>query len=173
MVTSPSKLQTALLASVLAASVSNAASAQPKSGTEKFDRQMQPILASYLKIGDRLAADSIEDVSSESEVIVKLAPKLDPKSVTGEHATHYQELPSKIEDAARTLSKAKGLEKAREAYKELSMPLSMWATMSKPDGIDVVYCDMAKASWLQKKGPIHNPYYGSKMLRCGDVVKSK
>ncbi len=170
---SGSKLQRAAFALVLAATVMSAAGTKAKSGTEEFDGQMAPILQSYLKIGDGLAADSTDDVRTEGERIEKLAPKLDAKSVTGEHAAHYQDLPSKITDAARTLSKAKSLEEARTAYKKLSMPIGMWATMSKPKGIDVVYCDMAKASWLQEKGPVRNPYYGSKMLRCGDVVKSK
>lgn len=29
---------------------------------------------------------------------------------------------------------------------------------------------MAKASWVQKRGKVRNPYYGPKMLDCGEVV---
>jgi len=34
----------------------------------------------------------------------------------------------------------------------------------------VAYCPMYKggASWIQKKGPIDNPYMGQKMLTCGE-----
>ena len=73
--------------------------------------------------------------------------------------------------AARALGKAQGLEKARESFKKLSQPMAMWASMSKPRNIDVVYCPMSKASWLQKEGAIRNPYHGVEMLRCGQVVK--
>ncbi len=31
----------------------------------------------------------------------------------------------------------------------------------------VVLCPMAKARWLQPKGAIHNPYFGSEMPACG------
>jgi hypothetical protein len=48
--------------------------------------------------------------------------------------------------------------------------MAMWGTMSKPKGIDVVFCSMAKGSWLQKRGEVRNPYYGSSMLTCGEVV---
>ena len=34
----------------------------------------------------------------------------------------------------------------------------------------VVFCSMAQKVWLQPKGEIGNPYYGSSMLRCGKVV---
>ena len=43
-----------------------------------------------------------------------------------------------------------GHRKQREAFKELSRPLAMWATMSKPAGLNVVFCSMAKGSWLQR-----------------------
>lgn len=142
------------------------------SGTNEFDRRMRPIVDNYLRIGEVLAADSIAEVGHNAEKIAKLAGSLDPTKVIGGHASHYEQVPTKLKMAAQKLAKSKTLEEARVAYKELSMPMGMWASMSKPEGIDVVYCPMAKASWLQKKGAIRNPYHGSKMLRCGQVVKA-
>ena len=72
--------------------------------------------------------------------------------------------------AAQALSKANTLDDAREAFKKLSMPMAMWATMSKPKDMDVLYCSMAKASWVQKHGKVRNPYYGPKMLDSGEIV---
>jgi hypothetical protein len=48
--------------------------------------------------------------------------------------------------------------------------MAMWATMSRPEGISVVYCSMAPGSWLQRGTTIANPYYGAGMLRCGEIV---
>lgn len=45
----------------------------------------------------------------------------------------------------------------------------MWVSMSKPKGMSVVYCGMAKGSWIQKKGKIQNPY-DRRMPRCGTIV---
>ena len=38
--------------------------------------------------------------------------------------------------------------------------------------LKVYYCPMAKPPglWLQQKGPLRNPYYGSEMLTCGEEV---
>jgi hypothetical protein len=165
-------LQTTLLTVVLAGLAGCTATASAESGGEQFDRRMQPILQSYLKIGDTLATDSTEGVRVEAERIAALSAKLDPSVVTGEHASHYADVAAKLKEAAGTLAKSKTLAEGRAAYKKLSMPMGMWASMSKPQGIDVVYCPMAKASWLQKKGAIRNPYHGSEMLRCGQVVKA-
>lgn len=179
-VNQPSSLRTcslALLGATVAVVALSAASTHAESGSrapgvQDFDRQMHPILGSYLKIGDTLAADSVDGVRSEAKRIAERTPKLDPKGVTGEHEAHYKDIPAKLKAAAQTLSRAKTLEEARDAYKKLSMPMGMWASMSQPAGIDVVYCPMAKASWLQKQGAIRNPYHGVKMLRCGQVVKA-
>jgi hypothetical protein len=166
------ELQKTFLVVVLAAAAGYVTTASAASGTERFDREMQPILQSYLKIGDTLAADSLEGVAAEAKRVAALSSKLDPRSVTGEHASHFRDVPAKLEKAAGTLAKSKTLVEARAAYKKLSMPMGMWASMSKPQGVDVVYCPMAKASWLQKRGAIRNPYHGAEMLRCGQVVKS-
>jgi hypothetical protein len=29
---------------------------------------------------------------------------------------------------------------------------------------------MLRKSWIQKDGPIENPYYGSRMLACGELT---
>ena len=131
---------------------------------------MQPILQSYLEIGEALAADTTKGVSTEAERIHKLAAKLDPKRVSGADAKRYEPIPANLGKAAEALGQAEDLLGAREAYKKLSAPILDWASMSKPASVNVVYCPMAKASWLQRPGAVRNPYYGSEMLRCGRVV---
>lgn len=141
-----------------------------ENGTSQFDQGMQPILEQYLKIHKALSEDSTKGVQTAAKSIAQATAKLDAKSVTGEHASHYKNLPAKIKKAAVALSKASDIKKARETFKELSRPMAMWGTMSKPQGIDVVFCSMAKGSWLQKEGKVLNPYYGKSMLHCGEVV---
>ncbi|MBW2586402.1 MAG: DUF3347 domain-containing protein, partial [Deltaproteobacteria bacterium] len=142
-------------------------------GTEKFGRQMEPILNDYLRIvndylriGSALSADSLNGVREKAEAIAKLAGGLDSGSVSGEHAARYKSVPVNLEKAAQSLGKAQSLTAARDAFKDLSKPMAMWVSMSKPKNIDVVYCSMAKGSWVQKRGKKSNPYYGPKMLEC-------
>ena len=63
----------------------------------------------------------------------------------------------------------------RAAYKGFSKPFLDIATAEySPDQGDedwaLMHCSMAKGSWIQTDGPVANPYYGSKMLRCGKKV---
>lgn len=154
----------------LTAATATADSAGESDGTQRFDQQMQPILSNYLRIGKSLATDSLSGVRANSEAIVKEADQLDAASVAGEHAKHYENVPTDLKKSAEALSNAKTLEDARGSFKKLSMPMAMWATMSKPKDIDVLYCSTAKGSWVQRHGKVRNPYYGAKMLDCGEIV---
>lgn len=140
------------------------------SGAAAFDAGMQPILHSYLQIHDALASDKTTGVQAAARSIAAASKKLDAKGVTGEHAEHYEHLPMKLAKAAKAVAAAGDISAAREAFKELSRPMAMWGTMSKPSGVTVMFCSMAKGSWLQRKGATRNPYYGASMLGCGEMV---
>ena len=138
--------------------------------TKTFDAGMQPIFEQYLQMQSLLASDDMQGIRESATRIGNLAKKLDASSVSGEHAGHYKNVPSNLAKHASAIENFTDLKAVRKNFKELSKPMAMWAGMSKPKGVDVVYCPMAKASWLQKKGKIRNPYYGQTMLSCGEFI---
>ncbi len=139
-------------------------------GSEKFDEKMQPILAEYLKIADRLASDKTDGVADSAIKIESLAGDLSHSLVTGEHVSHYKNIPKNISEGAKKMALAKDIASLRAALVDLSKPMVMWASMSKPSVVNVLYCSMNPGSWLQKGKKIRNPYYGSKMLSCGEII---
>lgn len=139
-------------------------------GSEKFDEKMQPILVEYLKITESLASDKTEGVADAAKKIEGLAGSVSPSLVTGEHASHYKSIPGGISDGAKKIIQAKEIAGMRSAFVSLSKPVVMWASMSKPPGINVVYCQGDPGAWLQKGAIIRNPYNGSQKLACGDII---
>ncbi len=160
-----------IIAAALALLIPAAASAQ----SVTLDDAMKPLLVPYFKIHAALAGDTEEGVKAAAKELAKMAGKIkaEAKKVKGKHADHYKGLPDKIQQAAKRVAAARDLKARREAFKKLSQPLAMWVTMSKPAGVNVVFCSMAKGSWLQKDKTIANPYYGASMLRCGEIVSGK
>ena len=140
-----------------------------------FDKAMAKLLGPYGEIHRALAADKTQGVTKAAERIAKgiRGLKASAKAIKGKHAKHYAALPAKLRKAAKTLIAAKGIKAQREAFKALSRPMALWATLSKPAGVNVVFCSMAKGSWLQTKKVIANPYYGASMLRCGQIIGGK
>lgn len=160
----------ASLVTALTLGVSPVAGAAGDAGSARFDAAMRPILVEYLRAQTALASDSDKGIAAVGRGIAKLAAKLDPASVKGASAAQLKELPAKLKSAAEKLAAAKGLARARDAFKELSRPLVLWATLTRPADVNVAYCSMAKGSWLQQGKALRNPYYGASMLRCGEIV---
>ena len=111
------------------------------------------VLNSYLKIQESLANDSMVGVSNAAAAVAETT------------------LDEKVKTSAQALSRDTDLESARKHFKEFSFGMDHWAKNEKPSGIDRVSCPMVNAPWLQKHGAIKNPYYGKKMLGCGEVQK--
>lgn len=141
-----------------------------RADTTAFDAQMRPIAEWYLAIHAQLANDSLTDVTKNAQAIKLAAAKLDPTTVTGEHAARFAKLPARMQNAATLVEASKDLAQARLTFKALSQTLVLWATLSKPAGYSVMYCSMAKGAWLQKDPAVRNPYYGPSMLTCGEIV---
>jgi copper/silver efflux system protein len=90
--------------------------------------------------------------------------------------THAKELANvakkhpDIAAKASTLSTAKTLATARDSFAAVSDAMIAYrATSDEQPKPQVVYCSMAKHSWLQPKGEISNPYLDASMRTCGEI----
>lgn len=80
-----------------------------------------------------------------------------------------------LNKAVDKLAKAKGLEKQRAVFNEVSTTL--WQIVKSADKLNAPvyyqYCPMKKAYWLSDEKEIKNPYYGAAMLNCGSISETK
>lgn len=131
----------------------------------------------YLSIQTSLAADSMDGVKDHALAIAEQAKSLELKfdfqsaGVLEKDAEACAKLIPGLSQGATTLAAAQDLKAARAAFGELSENLVTFRNLIPGEGKpSVAYCPMAKHSWLQTGQQISNPYYGSKMLRCGSIV---
>jgi hypothetical protein len=132
-------------------------------GAATFDEGMARVLDKYLKIQDDLASDSFSKIPEAAQQLQSQALELKKAA-----SANQKEVALKLGSAAGLLNDAKDIKKAREVFKQLSSAMISWVSTSKPKGIRIASCSMAKAKWVQKDGPIRNPYYGKEMLECGE-----
>jgi predicted negative regulator of RcsB-dependent stress response len=122
---------------------------------------MKAVVASYLEIQGRLAADKLEGVKPAAEAIGQQAARMGTEGVA-------------IVKAAKAVADAADLKAARLSFGGLSDAVIAagnaegWKDL--PD-LRVAYCPMINKSWIQKDETIKNPYYGSAMLTCGEIKK--
>jgi hypothetical protein len=112
-------------------------------------------------IASSLAHDRLDDVATNAAGIDLEATSL------GKPA-------AKISGAAKDVLKATKIADVRAAYGKLSEALVAYLDAQKKTpgaGLKVAVCPMVNKPWIQKDGPIQNPYYGSAMLGCGSFKK--
>lgn len=136
-----------------------------------FDKNMNAVLESYLKIQKSLSSDQITGVTELAKSIHETSKKLDLKDAPKNFVNHYKNIPTQIKESSLQVSQGTSLEEIREAFKSLSRPVANWVEMNQTKDVNVYFCSMAKASWAQKSTQVANPYYGTKMLKCGELVK--
>ncbi|SDB27984.1 Protein of unknown function [Flavobacteriaceae bacterium MAR_2010_188] len=82
-----------------------------------------------------------------------------------------------LKTLATTISNSQDIEEQRKAFSELSASMENVLKTSMSDGqIYKQFCPMAFDNkggyWLSDSEEIRNPYFGSKMLKCGKVTET-
>lgn len=132
------------------------------------------MLDNYYNVAAELANDSTEGVDGNLELIINNSKRIkDMEGIPENLLERLSVITGNIEDEASEM-KGVGLEEARKQFKDLSQSMinyfkELQEKFEGAEKIYVYYCPMAGASWLQEEEGTRNPYYGTKMLKCGSV----
>ena len=137
------------LALILAAGCASrtAPSATPTIPVDPADFETQ--LTEYVQVQEALAADDFDTAKVQLEEFARVAD-------------------AATQALALTALEADDIAGLRADFKPLSESL---AAQDLPQGFARAYCPMydAGSNWVQRDGPVRNPYFGSAMLTCGVV----
>ncbi len=133
----------------------------------------------YEALWQTLADDSGEGLAEHAEGIREAADRItadfsleEAGLIQDADADEAAEFFSDIAKTALYLGSTTDLATAREAFYEISKTMVRLNELRAGDKLKVVYCAMAKKSWLQREEKIVNPYHGKSMGGCGEVVSS-
>jgi Cu(I)/Ag(I) efflux system membrane fusion protein len=137
-------------------------------------KNIQQILNAYYSLKDDLVA---ADSTKSKEAAVQLAVALDTLQTQADSSLKLSSLtyPAVIREASINLHKTTALEEQRAVFETISDNLYELIKALKPAGMETYkqYCPMAfndkGAFWLSDTSHIQNPYFGKKMLICGEV----
>lgn len=139
---------------------------------------LEQLLQSYYSLKDALvAADSIRS-AQEAAALADRFKNFNLSAVRQSDPELYasvSDLPLILKKNAFSISKTSGLEEQRVIFQTVSDNLYTLIKNLKPAGIQTYqqYCPMAfddkGAAWLSDTMHIQNPYFGKKMLTCGEV----
>ncbi|WP_062054152.1 DUF3347 domain-containing protein [Aquimarina longa] len=138
------------------------------------DAKAEAILNDYFNLKDALVADDTKKAAQEGS---KLAASLKAFDASKYTAEEQKELADIIEDAtehAEHIAKS-DIGHQREHFKTLSKDITdMVAITGTKNTLYQQFCPMYDkgSAWLSKSDEVRNPYYGSKMLKCGKVKET-
>lgn len=141
---------------------------------EASSRNIQLVMDTYYAVKDALVAS---DSLKVKEAAVRLANAIDTLQAAADTSLRLSALtsPGIIKEASLNLRKASLLEEQRAIFETISDNLYEVIHTLRPAGVETYkqYCPMAfndkGAYWLSNTDKIQNPYFGKKMLICGEV----
>ncbi len=144
---------------------------------EKFTEQLTDFVNQYFELNKSLVQSDFKMTQSNAKKLETSLSKIDMKLLDEEAHNVWMEQFSALKKQIGQLQTAKDIEKQREIFSDLSNQIIEIAETFglKIETVYVAYCPMALddkgAFWLSEKEEINNPYFGDKMLRCGEVKK--
>lgn len=135
--------------------------------------QLKPVYDDYFAMKDALIKSDAKTTSAKATSLLASigAVKMD-KLKSSEH-TVWMKVMKKMTTDSKAISSNQDIKKQRETFKSLSKNTYELIKASNPtEVVYYQYCPTANANWLSKEKAVKNPYYGSSMLTCGNVVET-
>ncbi|MFO7535832.1 MAG: efflux RND transporter periplasmic adaptor subunit [Kiritimatiellia bacterium] len=141
----------------------------------EFTQQLGVLIERYLGVQAALAKDDAAAAAESATKALEALAKVDMGLVTRKDHTDWMKHAGEMKPLLTAFAGADGIEPARTTFALLSEQIAALLTrFGVPAGkLYKVWCPMAfdnrGAWWIQNKEEINNPYFGTTMLRCGEI----
>lgn len=145
----------------------------------EFLEQLGQVNQAYFNLQYSLSHDENKKYKTDAADFLENLKKTDMNLLS--HPAHeiWMKRSDNLQKYARNIQESKNIEAARALFEKLSREMiktiSQFGTDQSQD-IYIYHCPMAfdnkGADWLQNKQGTENPYFGSKMFKCGTEEKT-
>ncbi len=144
----------------------------------KFKTQLGVLVSSYLKMKDAFVETNENAAKKEAQNVLSSLSKINMKLLKGDAHIQWMRISKSLKNNLNGIIKMKGIEMKRSHFSIVSDKISEAIELfgiNTEQPIYLEFCPMALdnegAFWISKDKTIKNPYYGEKMLKCGEVKK--
>ncbi|WP_372365442.1 efflux RND transporter periplasmic adaptor subunit [Candidatus Uabimicrobium sp. HlEnr_7] len=142
-----------------------------------YHKPMRELIKAYLSMGNIMAKDKVESLHEYKKTMIRSLAKININKMVKDTKTREKIRPQLVA-LRQVLMEMHGhdIKQLRRDYFDISNALIAYIKefghlYSTP--LHVVHCPMYRydmgGSWLQDNKRVNNPYFGSEMLRCGDI----
>lgn len=139
--------------------------------------ELNPIYSQYFKLKDALTEDDFQSAKAEANTLKNVFAKIDMKAFKDESHEEWMDYHGKMQKILEHIHHHDNIEDLRKNFIALSDWMIQVTEAFQPNSetLYLQHCPMADndkgAGWLSKEETIINPYFGERMLRCGEVKK--
>jgi len=145
--------------------------------SEELRAQLDRLFVTYFELHGALVDDDFEEAMAASLATRRALASVDMRRFAGADHDVWMKLSRDLEAILSDVDKAEDIESLRYQFSLLSEQMIAVADHFGPTprtSFFTVTCPMAfndrGATWLQADSTVRNPYFGTAMLGCGDVV---
>ena len=141
--------------------------------TIKSDAKAEAILSDYFNLKDALVNDDAKEAAQAGSKLIVSLKAFDRKTYKGMQQMELIEIIVDATEHAEHIVKSP-IDHQREHFKTLSKDVTDFlAITGTANTLYEQFCPMYDkgSAWLSTSKEVKNPYYGSKMLKCGSVKK--
>ncbi len=136
--------------------------------------QFNSLIDAYSALTEALVQDNTGNASQSASTLVQAAERINTEALGASANTAWQDVRGHLMQEAKALQGASTLDGQRVIFERLSNALFLTlSTFKGAKKLHRAYCPMAfddkGAYWLTPTTTIRNPYFGAKMLQCGEI----
>lgn len=144
--------------------------------TPEFNQQMSDILDRYFDLKDALVESNAEKATSMAEQFLSESKQVDASSLDTGSSALWDSYSEVIISRSEELIPITNVDQQRYHFEYISESMIEMVEMFQPVGYEIYHqsCPMVRdgsADWLSREEQIANPYHGSRMMRCGEVIR--
>ena len=140
------------------------------------NQEMKEVLNAYLEMKNALVNSNASAADKAVAKMSSMVEAVDGSSLEGEGKEAWEQHASLYKDKLAEMQHVQGLEEKRSYFSHISE--IVYCTVKSFDlkedmELYATYCPMAfdgkGAYWIAETDQIRNPYFGEKMMKCGEV----
>ena len=150
---------------------------KPLSIDKQAKEALQPLYKSYLNWKDALTNDDFKEAQKNATNLKSALEKVDMGLFKDEAHMVWMDFQGRLAKSLEHIQHFSDIEQLRKSFQSVSVTMIEMTNSFTPlsSTIYVQHCPMADnnkgADWLSKEKEIRNPYFGSSMLTCGEIIK--
>lgn len=143
---------------------------------KKFKRGIDKALINYMAIKDALVKEDLKEAKKKAAELEKTISTISINKLNKEQMAFFKAKSNLLISKSKYIRQdSTNIEQARKAFEQLTLAVYSLIKSFEANRVEVYlqYCPMAAnndgAYWLSDREIILNPYFGNRMLHCGNV----